>query len=288
MRNLQFVKIWEGNRHSTSISKHVLRILKDSSQLRQLHICTLKLETTQIRKFEQIEILYIDVKLTARDLLQSCRTMTSLQTLHLTDQVSSARLREVLAHLPYLRDLSFVIDRSDSKHSKLYDCCQDASSSLSMLFDFLASQRTTLLSLSVKGQICAVHEAESLASIKSLEVLDCNFSNPDCVLLLAGLSSLRALRITYLQQMDISSAYLYLIRQCRELRFLRIFDYNINPDFVRKASEVLQDVEAKKPLKLLIHGRHNSSTLREFTSMAEDTKNIIFRSLTATELFTLI
>ncbi|XP_026845541.1 uncharacterized protein LOC6595802 [Drosophila persimilis] len=148
--------------------------------------------------------------------------------------------------------------------------------------------RTTLLSLSVKGQICAVHEAESLASIKSLEVLDCNFSNPDCVLLLTGLSSLRALRITYLQQIDISSAYLYLIRQCRELRFLRIFDYNINPDFVRKASEVLQDVEAKKPLKLLIHGRHNSSTLREFTSMAEDKKNIIFRSLTATELFTLI
>ncbi|XP_022221405.2 uncharacterized protein LOC111073414 [Drosophila obscura] len=286
MRNLQFVKIWQGGRHS--VSKRVLRVLKDSSQLRQLHICTPKLETRDVRKLEQLEIFSIDVDLTAKGLLHSCRTMTNLRTLRLTDQVSSARLREVLVHLPHIRDLSFCINRCVSKHSKLLDCCRDASSSLSRLFDFLASQRSTLVALSVKGPICAVHEAESLVRIKSLKSLDCNFSSPDFVLLLRELPSLRVLRITYLQPIDISYAYLHLVRQCRELRFLRIFDYNINPDFVRKASEVLEDVEAKKPLQLLIHGRHSSATLREFTSMAEDRKNLLFRSITASELFTLI
>ncbi|KAI8041160.1 hypothetical protein M5D96_005412, partial [Drosophila gunungcola] len=110
--------------------------------------------------------------------------------------------------------------------------------SLVTIFDFLAHKRT-LNVLRVKGNIIAYDEAESLANINSLKALDCSFANADLVIYLAQLTSLQILRITYLQPTDISSTYLKVIRQCKDLQFLRIFDYNINPDFVGRVSKPL-------------------------------------------------
>ncbi|KAH8296862.1 hypothetical protein KR054_012224, partial [Drosophila jambulina] len=82
------------------------------------------------------------------------------------------------------------------------------------------------------------------------------------VIHLTELTSLRSLRITSLHGMDLSATYLQVIRSCKDLSYLRIFDNNISPSFICKAAEVLEDIESKNTLHLRIHGRHSSHSLR--------------------------
>ncbi|KAH8315615.1 hypothetical protein KR059_006158, partial [Drosophila kikkawai] len=73
---------------------------------------------------------------------------------------------------------------------------------------------------------------------------------------------LRVLRITSLHGTDISATYLQVIRSCNDLKFLRIFDYNISPDFVCLAGKVLEEIESENTLHLRVHGRHSSHSLK--------------------------
>ncbi|KAH8257355.1 hypothetical protein KR038_007658, partial [Drosophila bunnanda] len=82
------------------------------------------------------------------------------------------------------------------------------------------------------------------------------------IIYLTELNSLRSLRITLLHGMDITSTYLQVIRSCKDLSFLRIFDYNICPNFVCRAAEVLEEIESENTLHLRIHGRHSSHSLK--------------------------
>ncbi|XP_052845241.1 uncharacterized protein LOC128257958 isoform X1 [Drosophila gunungcola] len=281
MINLASIKIWQINPHP--ITKFLLRALQDLPNLRQMHFCSPKRE--DFGKLHRLELISIDVNMPPRLLLRYCRYLTNLRTLHLSDKVSSSNLMSIIELLPYLHELSFYIHRFS--RSKLLPCYSEQRNSLVTIFDFLAHKRT-LNVLRVKGNIIAYDEAESLANINSLKALDCSFANADLVIYLAQLTSLQILRITYLQPTDISSTYLKVIRQCKDLQFLRIFDYNINPDFVGRVSKVLKDIESKNTLELLIHARHDSLTLRNFHSEALDTNNLLFRSITATELLNLL
>jgi len=225
------------------------------------------------------------VEISPKVLLQTCRSLTRLRTLHLSEQVSSSNLKDILEHLPLLQELSFYVDRSNKWG--LFACHRYQRRSLEGIFEYLARERTLKI-LRVKGEIVAVPEAEYLANIKSLKSLDCSFTDPELVSYLLALTSLESLRITYLHPIDISSTYLDIIRQYKDLRLLSIFDYNINPEFVLRASKVLEDIESKNTLQLLIHGRRSSETMREFKAKALDRNNLLFRSITATELFKLL
>ncbi|KAH8368575.1 hypothetical protein KR200_001881 [Drosophila serrata] len=222
---------------------------------------------------------------TPSDILRHCKSLANLRTLHLSDQVSSSNLRDIVKQLPHLKDLSFYIDRSNNW--SLFACHRDTRNHLTRILDFLASERKLEI-LRIKGEINAEHEAKSLANIKSLKSLNCSFASPDLVIYLTELTSLRSLRITLLHDMDITSTYLQVIRSCKDLSFLRIFDYNISPNFVCRAAEVLEEIESKNTLHLRVHGRHSSNSLKEFKSNALDHKNLLFRSISATELLTLI
>lgn len=244
-----------------------------------------ELDSVDLGRFHRLELISIDMEISPRVLLRYCKSLGNLKTLHLSDQVSSSHLRGILEQLPHLQDLSFYIDRSNKWG--LFACHRDTRNSLTMIFDFLASERR-LEVLRIKGHISARNEAKSLASIKSLKSLDCSFANPEFVIYLTDLPSLRSLRITSLHGLDISATYLEVIRSCKDLRFLRIFDYNIGPNFVCRAAKVLEDIESENTLHLLIRGHHSSLSMREFKSNALDHKNLLFRSITATELLTLL
>ncbi|KAH8239275.1 hypothetical protein KR032_002722, partial [Drosophila birchii] len=103
---------------------------------------------------------------------------------------------------------------------------------------------------------------EILRALVPLPRLRKFFANPNFLIYLTELTSLRSLRITLLHDMDITSTYLQIIRSCKDLRFLRIFDYNISPDFVCRASEVLKEIKSMNTLHLRIHGRHSSHSLK--------------------------
>ncbi|KAH8364042.1 hypothetical protein KR084_001899, partial [Drosophila pseudotakahashii] len=259
MENLEYVKVMQIHPHP--ITKLLLRALQDLPNLKQLHICVPK----NFGKFHRLELISIDVEVSPRDLLQYCRSLSRLRTLILSEQVSSCNLREILELLPHLQELSFYVDRSNK--SGLLACYRDPRKSLTIVLDYLARERA-LQVLRIKGPIVAEYEAKSLVNIKSLRALDCSFADPDLVKYLSALTSLQILRITFLHPIDISSAYLEVIRQCKDLRFLRIFDYNINPDFVWRAAKVLEEINSKNTLDLLIHSRHNSILLEELKSKA--------------------
>ncbi|XP_016974584.2 uncharacterized protein LOC108041232 [Drosophila rhopaloa] len=281
MNSLECIKIWQVTPHP--ITKLLLRALRDLPNLKQLYVGIPK--RVNFGKFHRLELISIDVKMPPRVLLRYCRSLTKLRTLHLSDQVSSSNLRDIVEHLPALQELSFYIDRST--RSRITACHKKQINSLIMVLDFLASKRT-LKVLRIKGHIIAQDEAESLTKIQSLQSLDCSFAYPELVKYLSLLTSLQILRITYLHPIDISSIYLDVIRQCKDLLFLRLYDFNINPDFLGRASKVLKDIESKNKLQLLIYGRHNSLTLREFRSKALDTNNLLFRSISATELLKIL
>nr|XP_016936146.1 uncharacterized protein LOC108014519 isoform X1 [Drosophila suzukii] len=281
MKNLEYVKILQIHPHP--IAKLFLRALQDLPNLKTLHICTPRREN--FGKFYRLEYISIDVEISPKVLLQTCRSLTRLRTLHLSEQVSSSNLKDILEHLPLLQELSFYVDRSNKWD--LFACHRYQRKSLEGIFEYLARERTLKI-LIVKGEIVAVPEAEYLANIKSLKSLDCSFTDPELVSYLLALTSLESLRITYLHPIDISSTYLDIIRQYKDLRLLSIFDYNINPEFVLRASKVLEDIESKNTLQLLIHGRRSSETMREFKAKALDRNNLLFRSITATELFKLL
>ncbi|XP_039486363.1 uncharacterized protein LOC120448427 isoform X1 [Drosophila santomea] len=264
MKNLESIKIRQIYPHP--ITKLLLRAIHELPNVKQLHICILRHDNV------------------GKILLQNCRSLTALRILHISKEVSSSSLRNILTFLPELQELSFYIDRSTE--SPLLVCYRNQRTSLTTIFDFLASKQT-LRVLRVKGQITANYEAQSLANIKSLRDLDCSFNNPKLVIYLTSLTSLQSLRITYLHHIDISATYLEVIRQCKDLRFLRLFDCNINPDFVNKASEVLKQNESKNTFHLLIHGWHDTDTLNDFKAKASASNNLRLLSVTAIDLLTL-
>ncbi|XP_043649015.1 uncharacterized protein LOC122617283 [Drosophila teissieri] len=264
MQNLESIQIRQIYPHP--MTKLLLKAIHDLPNIRQLHIRILWHENV------------------GKILLRNCRSLTALRILHISREVSSSSLRNILNFLPELQELSFNIDRSTE--SPLLVCYRNQRTSLTTIFDFLASKQT-LRVLRVKGQITANYEAQSLANIKSLRNLDCSFNSPELVIYLTSLTSLQSLRITYLHHIDISATYLEVIRQCKDLRFLRLFDSNINPDFVNKASEVLYENESKKTLQLLIHGQHDTDTLNDFKAKASASNNLMFRSIAAFDLLTL-
>ncbi|XP_017016339.1 uncharacterized protein [Drosophila kikkawai] len=275
---LKSIKLWQVSPHP--IVKHILRALRDLPRLRKLYLCIPMRITIDLSRSYRLNLFW-----TPRDLLRHCRSLCNLRTLHLSDDVSSSNLRDIVKQMPHLKDLSFYIDRSNKW--SLFLCHQDTRNHLTRIFDFLASKRR-LEVLRIKGEINADNEAKSLANIKTLKSLDCSFANPNFVIYLTELTSLRSLRITSLHGMDISATYLQVIRSCKDLKFLRIFDYNISPNFVSLAGKVLEEIESENTLHLRVHGRHSSHSLKEFKSNALDHKNLLFRSITATELLTLI
>lgn len=145
-----------------------------------------ELDSVDLGRFHRLELISIDMEISPRVLLRYCKSLGNLKTLHLSDQVSSSHLRGILEQLPHLQDLSFYIDRSNKWG--LFACHRDTRNSLTMIFDFLASERR-LEVLRIKGHISARNEAKSLASIKSLKSLDCSFANPEFVIYLTDLLS---------------------------------------------------------------------------------------------------
>jgi len=256
MKNLEYVKIMQIHPHP--IAKLCLRALQDLPNLKTLHICTpsnyfnkyIQFITNVLffkgrenfGKFHRLEYISIDVEISPKVLLQTCRSLTRLRTLHLSEQVSSSNLKGILEHLPLLQELSFYVDRSNKWG--LFACHRYQRKSLESIFEYLARERTLKI-LRVKGEIVAVPEAEYLANIKSLKSLDCSFTDPELVSYLLALTSLESLRITYLHPIDISSIYLDMIRQCKNLCFLGIFDYNVNPDFVSRASKLVMVLQGR-------------------------------------------
>ncbi|XP_016955100.3 uncharacterized protein LOC108027986 [Drosophila biarmipes] len=269
MENLEYVKIMQIHPHQ--LTRLFLKALQDLPNLRQLHVSTPRRES--FRKFHRLEFISIDVKISSKDLLQSCRSLNRLRTLHLSEQVSSSNLRGILKLLPHLQELSFWIDRSHKL--ELLTCHRDQRRSLTRIFDYLGRERN-LKTLRVRGEIVAVGEAEYLANIKSLKSLECSFTDPDLVSHLLALTSLESLRIRYLHPIDISSTYLDIIRKCKDLRCLDIYDQNINSDFVLRASKVLEDIQSKNTLRLLTHGRHYSERMRDLSSMNLGRNNQFF------------
>lgn len=221
--------------------------------------------------FHQLELISIDVQLPSRILRRYCASMTQLRTLHLSSEVGSFYLRDVLDRLPYLQDLSFKIDRSRQTSRLVCYTKWNPRRSLIEIFNFLASGRT-LEALKIKGLIIAENEAEALAKITSLKKLDCHFSSPACVLHLRNLTSLEILRLSHISSVDVSHLYLNVIYSCQNLSFLRILDNNISPKFIERVDEVLSRIQAKNKLTLLIHGVYTEDALREFKSTSLDKK----------------
>ncbi|XP_044570636.1 uncharacterized protein LOC26515081 isoform X2 [Drosophila ananassae] len=263
MQKLESVKIRQTNQHP--ITGNLLTALRHLPNLKQMHISTPRQGTKRLGMFHKLEFISIDVELPSRILRRCCASMTNLRTLHLSSEVGSLYLRDVLDHLPHLQDLSFEIDRS-----------------------WRTSRRRTLEALKIKGHLIAETEAEALAKITSLKKLDCHFSSPACVQHLRNLTSLEILRLSHISSEDISYLYLNVIYSCQNLRFLRILDNNITPKFIERVDEVLAPNEPTNKLTLLIHGVYTEDALREFKSTSLDRKNVLLRSMTATELLALI
>ncbi|XP_017101272.2 uncharacterized protein [Drosophila bipectinata] len=284
MKKLESVKIRQSYPHP--ITGSLLRALRDLPCLKQMHISTPKQGTKLLGMFHQLEFISIDVELPSRVLRRYCSSLKNLRTLHLSSEVGSLYLRDILKHLPHLQDLSFQIDRSRTKsHLVCYPKWSPLNSLIEIL-NFLASERT-LEALQIRGSIRAKNEAEALTKIKSLKKLDCHFSSPACVPYLSKLTSLEMLRVTTISSVDVSNLYLNVIYACPNLSFLRILDNNISPKFIEKVDEVLAQNEAKNKLTLLIHGVYTEDALREFKSTSMDRRNVLLRSMTATELLTL-
>ncbi|KPU78773.1 uncharacterized protein Dana_GF27672 [Drosophila ananassae] len=262
MQKLESVKIRQTNQHP--ITGNLLTALRHLPNLKQMHISTPRQGTKRLGMFHKLEFISIDVELPSRILRRCCASMTNLRTLHLSSEVGSLYLRDVLDHLPHLQDLSFEIDRS------------------------WRTSRRTLEALKIKGHLIAETEAEALAKITSLKKLDCHFSSPACVQHLRNLTSLEILRLSHISSEDISYLYLNVIYSCQNLRFLRILDNNITPKFIERVDEVLAPNEPTNKLTLLIHGVYTEDALREFKSTSLDRKNVLLRSMTATELLALI
>ncbi|XP_020799939.1 uncharacterized protein LOC110177523 isoform X2 [Drosophila serrata] len=198
MDSLKSIKLWQVNPHP--IVKQILKALVDLPRLRKLYLCIPMRVTINLGMFHRREFVS-----TPSDILRHCKSLANLRTLHLSDQVSSSNLRDIVKQLPHLKDLSFYIDRSNNW--SLFACHRDTRNHLTRILDFLASERKLEI-LKIKGEINAEHEAKSLASIKSLRSLNCSFASPDLVIYLTELTSLRSLRITLLHDMDITSTYL--------------------------------------------------------------------------------
>ncbi|XP_044570637.1 uncharacterized protein LOC26515081 isoform X4 [Drosophila ananassae] len=285
MQKLESVKIRQTNQHP--ITGNLLTALRHLPNLKQMHISTPRQGTKRLGMFHKLEFISIDVELPSRILRRCCASMTNLRTLHLSSEVGSLYLRDVLDHLPHLQDLSFEIDRSWRTSRLVCYPKWNPSRSLIEIFNFLASRRT-LEALKIKGHLIAETEAEALAKITSLKKLDCHFSSPACVQHLRNLTSLEILRLSHISSEDISYLYLNVIYSCQNLRFLRILDNNITPKFIERVDEVLAPNEPTNKLTLLIHGVYTEDALREFKSTSLDRKNVLLRSMTATELLALI
>ncbi|KAH8312914.1 hypothetical protein KR067_001980, partial [Drosophila pandora] len=226
MHKLESVKIRQTNQHP--ITGNLLSALRHLPNLKQMHI---RQGTKCLGMFHKLEFISIDVELPSRILRRCCASMTHLRTLHLSSEVGSLYLRDVLDHLPYLQDLSFKINRSWPTSRLVCYPKWNPRGSLVEIFNFLASRRT-LEALKIKGHIIAENEAEALANITSLKKLDCHFLSPYCVCHLSNLTSLEVLRLSHISSEDISYLYLNVIYSCQNLRFLRILDNNITPKFI--------------------------------------------------------
>ncbi|KAH8405237.1 hypothetical protein KR222_000065 [Zaprionus bogoriensis] len=97
--------------------------------------------------------------------------------------------------------------------------------------------------------------------------------------------ALEELRISFVQNTDISVIYLDLIRACPKLQLLRILDVNISADFVMKASKVLDESQTRPALSLFIPG-HRQSTISR-TARDIDNTHLLYKRMTAKELLKL-
>lgn len=207
--------------------------------------------------------------------------MRHLSALHLTDRVGNSTLKDIICHCPNLQELSFYIK---TKKNTL-NCIGSKGAGVADIFGALADRAKCLKSLMVHGIICDLNQAKQLARISTLRILTCSFSSADCVLALRYLTLLEELRISFKSDVNISSIYLDMIRECTQLYLLSIMDFNVQLDFAFKAAEVRKEFLNRRPLVLLIYGHRNSTI--DPTAAAIDKKLVIYRSMTLQELLKL-
>ncbi|KAH8307461.1 hypothetical protein KR044_012647, partial [Drosophila immigrans] len=237
MRQLQSLKVWQFENDKRQYAKSIMKMAGSLYQLKHLEIVAhselspyniynaidlswffAECENAVLRPFTQLETLTLNVRLSSRELRKSCESMPNLRALHLKARVNTSSLKHIIKDGPQLEELSFC----PRPKKKMLFCHQEQGKHQLQIFHAI-KDRSSLVSLDYKGVISELKEAEELASIKSLKILNCRFSNPHFVRLLKDLSSLEELRISLLPNFgDISADYLELITTCTRLRLLRI------------------------------------------------------------------
>ncbi|XP_051860923.1 uncharacterized protein LOC117571684 isoform X4 [Drosophila albomicans] len=285
MQQLQSLKLWEFNCKKRQYAQNIIKMAGSLHQLQQLEIFahTYFAECGNIsrvlRPFKQLEILTLDVNLSSKELRRSCHSMPHLRQLSLTSRVDSSTLKDVIKDSPQLEELSFYLK---PKAKTLY-CFQKPKACSSEILQSLAYSHVSLVSLDIRHIISDLNEAKLLATISSLKILTCRFSNADCVHWLRQLSLLEELRISLLETIvDMTEIYLDLIGTCTRLRFLRIFDLHICENFAIQVSKVLEECVHRRPLELIIYGDRDSTIMR--TSKDIDSSHLIYSRMNAREL----
>ncbi|XP_023167640.1 uncharacterized protein LOC111597261 isoform X2 [Drosophila hydei] len=251
MHSLQNVTLCQENKYA--YVQEILLALNAIDSLKHLKLSAQKCKPSLLRRFQQLENLSLNVPLSSKDLLASCQSMTYLSTLHLSDEVGSSMLKDIVLYCPLLRELSFHFKPQNNS----LNCIRVGKSNI---FGALADRAKYLKILSVSGIISDLYDAEQLARISSLNILRCSFSNEDCVLALGQLNLLEELRIVSCCFTNIALKYLELIRACSKLTLLSIMDFRISSDFGSMAATVLEKFVDRQPLTLFIYG-HRESTI---------------------------
>ncbi|XP_034109816.1 uncharacterized protein LOC117571684 isoform X2 [Drosophila albomicans] len=281
MQQLQSLKLWEFNCKKRQYAQNIIKMAGSLHQLQQLEIFAHKCGNISrvLRPFKQLEILTLDVNLSSKELRRSCHSMPHLRQLSLTSRVDSSTLKDVIKDSPQLEELSFYLK---PKAKTLY-CFQKPKACSSEILQSLAYSHVSLVSLDIRHIISDLNEAKLLATISSLKILTCRFSNADCVHWLRQLSLLEELRISLLETIvDMTEIYLDLIGTCTRLRFLRIFDLHICENFAIQVSKVLEECVHRRPLELIIYGDRDSTIMR--TSKDIDSSHLIYSRMNAREL----
>ncbi|KRF85110.1 uncharacterized protein Dvir_GJ25761 [Drosophila virilis] len=278
MTSLQSFGLWQ---YTKKVSTRSIFLALQKKNLKNLQICAPKCESAALRSFTELEMLSLNVQLSSKDLLKSCQSMRQLRALHLTDRVGNSSLKDIIYHCSNLQELSFYIKTKKNN----INCTTLKGTGATDIFGALADSAKCLKSLIVHGIICDLNQAKQLAGISTLRILKCSFANADCVLALRNLTLLEELRISFKCDVNISSIYLDLIRECAHLYLLSIVDFNVQPDFAIKAAEVRKEFVNRRPLVLQIYGHRNSTI--EPTAADIDKRLVIYRCMTLQELLKL-